>query len=314
MRNGISERLRAARGEAGSRDVSLSLARSRRTLATMKTSLFWRVVTDLARADAPGLAAELAYRSFFALIPSLLFCAAIFSVISPIVFGPHVRPQVEHSIKDNLPPDAANFLAPYLTALIGRRSGDVLSLSLILSLWTASSVVTTVMKAAERTLQMRERRSYLNRHLQALALVAFLPALLGGSLALTWFGQQIGRLLLANYVDDYPARFALRISLSVLLGFLATGPLLRIAPPRPPRLPPLLAGTAVSGAGLWLASELFALYAGHYAHYGSAYGLIGGGIALLAWFYVCSFALLVGIEVMGLCGEGWFGPRWTGRD
>lgn len=262
--------------------------------------IIWRVLTDIPNLDIAGLAAEIAYRAFAALLPSLLFSAAIFALGAPMFGGPHVRLQLENTITDNLPPSTAGFLTPYLKSLFQGSSGNALSLGLVLSLWTISSVITTVMKAAGRILHMPEHRSFLRRHLVALGLSAFLPALFGSSLALAWFGQKLEAAIHRNFAGFVLPAGALRIGGSVLLACVAIWILLRIASPQHLRRLPMLAGTLFTVAGFWIASEVFALYAASFAHYQSAYGLLGGALALLVWLYVSAFVLLGGLELIAL--------------
>jgi membrane protein len=267
---------------------------------TRSWRLIWRVLTDIPNLDAAGLAAEIAYRSFAAILPSLVFSAAVFALIAPLFGGPNVRLHVEESIVENLPPSAASFVLPYITSIFQGSRAPALSLGLVLSLWTISSVITTVMKAAGRILHMPEHRSFAHRHLVALVLSAYLPVLLASSLALTWFGQRLQTAAHQELLGlDLPAR-ALQLGGSFLLGCCAIWILFRVAAPR--RLPrlPMLAGTLFTLGGFWIASQLFALYAAAFAHYHSAYGVLGGTLALLVWLYVSAFVLLGGLELIAL--------------
>ena len=298
------DELRQAKPAPPSRRPSLHVQASRPRLARAGKSrpwrLIWRVLTDIPNLDAAGLAAEIAYRSFAALIPSLVFSAAVFTLIAPMFGGPNVLLHLEDSITENLPPSTASFISPYFKSLFQGNRANALSFGLVLSLWTISSVITTVMKAAGRILHIPERRSFLRRHLVALVLAAFLPALLGSSLVLTWFGQKLEAGVNQHLGGFQLPAGALRVGGGLLLACVAIWMLLRVAAPRHlPRLP-MLAGTLFTVAGFWVASEIFALYAAAFAHYGSAYGLLGGALALLVWLYVSAFVLLGGLELIAL--------------
>jgi membrane protein len=55
---------------------------------------------------------------------------------------------------------------------------------------------------------------------------------------------------------------------------------------------------SVIAATLWImASALFAWYVGSFASYGKTYGALGGVIALLMWFYLSSFTIVLGAEI-----------------
>lgn len=263
-------------------------------------SLVWRVLKDIPKLDAAGLAAEIAYRAFVSIIPILVFSAAIFSLVAPLVGGPSARLHVEQVIIDNLPPSMASFVLPYVTSIFKTGQSNVLPLGLVLSLWTISSIITTVMKAAGRILQAPDHRSFLNRHITALVLSAYLPVLFGGSLALVWFGEKIRHIAPSGISQFQTLWLASRVGGSLLLACVAIWILLRVSAPVGLQGRALAAGTLFTVAGFYGASEVFALYASNFAHYQSAYGILGGALALLVWLYVSAFVLLGGIELIAL--------------
>jgi membrane protein len=54
----------------------------------------------------------------------------------------------------------------------------------------------------------------------------------------------------------------------------------------------------VAASTVWVVgSLLFSVYVSHFASYGKSYGALGGVIALLMWFYVSSFTVVVGAEI-----------------
>ena len=55
---------------------------------------------------------------------------------------------------------------------------------------------------------------------------------------------------------------------------------------------------AVAAAVLWLlASFLFQVYAANFANYGATYGSLGAVVALLMWFWISAFVVLLGAEL-----------------
>jgi membrane protein len=58
-----------------------------------------------------------------------------------------------------------------------------------------------------------------------------------------------------------------------------------------------LPGAILSIFGWMLISFIFSFYANNYANYQVIYGSIGGIIALLTWFYLNSWVILIGCEI-----------------
>jgi membrane protein len=55
---------------------------------------------------------------------------------------------------------------------------------------------------------------------------------------------------------------------------------------------------AIAAAILWLlASLLFQIYVANFANYSATYGSLGAVIALLMWFWISAFVVLVGAEL-----------------
>jgi membrane protein len=56
-------------------------------------------------------------------------------------------------------------------------------------------------------------------------------------------------------------------------------------------------GSAIAATGWIILSVGFAFYVGSFATYGKTYGALGSVIALLMWFYLSSFVIIVGAEI-----------------
>jgi membrane protein len=61
---------------------------------------------------------------------------------------------------------------------------------------------------------------------------------------------------------------------------------------------PWVSWGAIAAAALWLlASFLFQVYVANFADYNATYGSLGAVIALLMWFWVSAFVVLLGAEL-----------------
>jgi membrane protein len=65
-----------------------------------------------------------------------------------------------------------------------------------------------------------------------------------------------------------------------------------------PLAPTSVSWGAVAAVGLWLLASLgFAVYAANFANYSATYGTLSAVIALLMWFWLSAFVVLLGAEL-----------------
>ena len=116
----------------------------------------------------------------------------------------------------------------------------------------------------------------------ALATVVVLPVVLA---FLPLGGLTLWALRIANWA----------VVLVVVLGGVAL--VYRYGPNRRPRLPWLTPGLWLAVA-LWAAASLgFARYMEGFGDYGAVYGSLGAVVALLMWFYISAYAVLLGASL-----------------
>lgn len=247
-----------------------------------------------------GIAKGAAYSSLLAFFPVLASLAAIFaSVNAGAVARAFLRLLVQI-----IPPGTEELVRAQLNAR-PQRSGWLILLATLLSIWAASGAMMTLMEGFEAAYRLPSGRSFLKQRGIAIVLVfiAALPAV--GSSALIVFGTRIEQWML-NRLGLGPEE-DLRVSLVVAFGLLRyvvalgatvliTGLMYYTGPNRPMRFRSVWPG-AILATVLWLLATLvFALYVRHIANYNVVYGSIGAVIALLVWMYLLAVIALFGCE------------------
>ena len=199
-----------------------------------------------------------------------------------------------------LPPGAWDVLSKQLQAVASNAGGTLsatAAVALGVSLWSARSGMASLMQATNVAYSERERQGFFRRVLVSLAFTA------GGILAFL--------LMLVLGVATPAAIKAIGIGKGgeVLVGILQwvllwlTGAaglavVYRYAPARrPARWAWVTWGSAIAAAVWLIGSALFALYVRTFAGYGKTYGTLGGIIALLMWFYMTSYIVVLGAEI-----------------
>lgn len=145
------------------------------------------------RDDVPGLAAEMAYWIVFSIFPFFAFLAVLVAIVGKVVGTNELQQSISDSILNPLPPSTAESIRGPLNNLLN-AGGGALSigalLSAILALNSASTAVTTTMKAFNRAYGVEETRSFFVKKGLALGLTLVLVLLIvGGATFLSLGGK-----------------------------------------------------------------------------------------------------------------------------
>lgn len=241
-------------------------------------------------------AAGCAFFATLALFPAMSMLISVYG----LVFNPRGVEMQALWLHDLLPPAAYWLIADRLHHLVIQppmRLGFGLGLSVLLTLWTASVGMRSMLAALTIAYGGEERRGFLR--FQAMSLAMTVIAILGAALAIAIL---VGMPALFRFVTPWAWRMRLvhLASLVVLLGYagLSLALLYRFGParPRPPRhwITP---GSSLA-LSLWLlASGLLSFYVGHIATFGATYGPLGAVAAVMLWFFVGAYAVLLGAEL-----------------
>jgi membrane protein len=84
----------------------------------------------------------------------------------------------------------------------------------------------------------------------------------------------------------------------LVLVLIAIGLLYRFGPAETPQGWRLISPGSIAATLLWLlASAAFSFYVSNFATYEASYGTLGAVVALLMWFYVSVYVILLGAEL-----------------
>jgi len=252
--------------------------------------------------DLTGLSAEMAYRFLFALFPFALFLAAVAAAVSGVLGFGDPTGRIIDGLGDNLPPDLAGPVRAELEQVIGQGRPGLATVGALVALWAATTGTMTVIKAMNRTYDVREDRPLVGRYLLGLGLtvagsigiVLAFVTIVGGALLTQ---QVVGQL---GVEAAWPIISLLRWPLVFGLLVLATAVMYRVGPNLTPSWRSALAGAVVFAVGWLVATGAFALYVANVADYGATYGALGGVIVLMIWLYLTGLMLLVGAEIVAI--------------
>ena len=282
----------------------------KRPLLSTVQELAVRVVRGIMKDNCNGYAAQIAFFFLFALFPFLLSLITLLAYL-PI---PGLIGMLMRIIGLFAPEDVLYLVDKNLRILFSEHQGGLLSVGILLSLWTASSAVISIQTALNAAFEMQEQRPYWKVRIMAGLLVIGFTFFIIVSLLLLFFGPRIGVWIvsLAGFGTIFShAWIILRWLLIFSLMAMTLSALYRFAPAVRLSWRETALG-AITATGAWIAVSLaFSFFVNKFGSYNKTYGSIGTVIALLVWMYASGYVILLGGEINAGLRE--LLPEMTGR-
>lgn len=253
------------------------------------------------------IAAGVAFFAILALFPALAALIGLFGLFA----DPAVVKDMLDVAAEFLPEDALELIERQIADLLGappETLGLASAISLVAAIWWARVGVDALIQGLT-AIYGGSPRSGLRGTVAAVALTVILIGV--GLTALA--AMLIVPILLAIFSPFIPVGSwvpllaeALRWAIAVTVLVIGLGIFYRYAPNRPIRLrSPFLSPGLVLALGLWAAASLgFTLYVSYFDTYNEVYGSIVAVVVLMLWFYISSYAVLMGAALNYLLEEG----------
>lgn len=244
--------------------------------------------------DVPALGAEFAYHLLLAMFPFLLFLATL------ATYAPLSTDEALRDLTAVVPGAALDVVEKTLWEISSGKRGNILSLSMLVSIWLASSGFAALARGLNKAYGVAETRGIVR--IRALSLL-FVPLIAFGIL-LEAVAVVFGNVLL--YEVSEALRFspalieflhALRFTLPLFMLIIIFTLLYSVIPNRRIPLRKALPGAVFASAAWALSSLGFSYYVNRFANYAKTYGSLGGVMILLVWLYLTSVVLLIGCEI-----------------
>jgi len=253
-----------------------------------------RVWREAQADDVFGGAAKLAYYFLLALFPLLIFLTSV------IGFLPGVQGSLMNGLARGAPPETMKLVRDTLSDVVSHRSGGLLSLGLIASLWSASSGVAALMDGLNKAYGAAASRPFWKRRLKAIALTLATVLLVVGGSVLIMVGHRLGAWL--GHTFEISATLAF---ISTILGYLTgfalllvgIGSLYYFGPDIERGQRRVNPGALFAAAGIVIGSLLFSFYVRVGPSASATYGSLGAVVTLMLWLYLVGLMLLVGGEI-----------------
>jgi membrane protein len=257
--------------------------------------------------DAMTWSAAVAFYAMFATVPFLAIVLVVVVLRLPDLSGAGHRTiglgnltvdQLDTTLKSLFPNEAYVLVRDQIAHIQGKPPVALLSLGVVIALWSASNLFLVVIDALNRTYGVKETRSFVKLRLTAMAMTLLQAACLLGSLVAIVAGPQILRLLgLEPHGAAAWAATAARWSavfVMILLSFALT---FYVGPDNRHRWAWITPGSLAGTVAFLVFCVLFRLYVQQFGSYNQSLGALGAVMVLLFWFWAVALVLLGAAEM-----------------
>lgn len=235
-----------------------------------------------------------AFNFTLALFPGVIFLITLIPYI-PI---PNLYPQIIEQIGELSMMDQ---VTSTISDIINRPRANLLSLSVVLSLYLANNGMLSLISAFNKIYRTLEKRGFIKTRLISFALTLLLVFSIFIAVSLLIVGQVIlNELLERGFLNrDFLlfGIFTLRFLVIFSMFLLTISSIYYFAPALHRRWKFISPGSVISTILVLATTYGFSYYISNFGTYNKLYGSIGAMIALMVWLFVISFILLSGFEI-----------------
>lgn len=257
------------------------------------------LVLRIIKNDIPGTSAQMSYYLVMAFFPFIIFLITTLSYSNLF----------EYSLPDFLarimPENTADFLINIIDELLEARSGSLLSVSMLTTIFFASKGVNAIIIGINRSFLVTENRGFFKKTAISFIFTILFAFSINFLFIFIIMGQVITELVV-NFlgITDFSAQLWGLIRIGITLGFifLVISFVYIYFPNLKPRLKTkdVILGSIFSTLFWLISSFLFSFYVNNFSNYTLIYGSIAGIIVFLLWLFISSIILLTGAEINAL--------------
>jgi membrane protein len=250
--------------------------------------------------DAFATSKAAAYSSILTFFPGLVILGSVLANWRK--GGPYLR-EISYALGSILPA-GSNTVLNYLKGGPKHPIGFLLTTAVV-TLWTGSGVMISWMEGFRRCYELPKAWGLVKERMIAFMLVIFALIPMTFSTLLVAVGSKFETRLLPYIDPDFSAYVLLlwgiiRWVIATLTSISVIALIYHNAVPRTQPWHSVIPGS-VFATIVWFAVTVgFRFYLQHFGDFGTIYGSLGAGMALLVWMYMISLVVLVGAEFNAL--------------
>jgi membrane protein len=254
---------------------------------------------NVTKNDLAIKASGVAFSFTLAIFPSIIFIFTLIPYVHQIF--PHVSNEsILNMVSSVMPSTMYASAEGTIMDIIQIKRQGLLSFGAILALGLSTNGMHGLMKAFNSIYKQNEKRSVIKTRLISVALTLMMSTVLFFSIFLLVIGKTFLDYLqeAAHITDDFIIYllFFLKYSIIGISFLVAVSMVYYFAPAIHDRWTFFSSGAIFSAVAIGAVSYGFSVYINNFADYHKFYGSIGIMIALMIWFYLMAYILLLGFE------------------
>ena len=259
-----------------------------------KMDILIHLIVKVKRDDIFALASQLAYYLVLAFFPFLIFLITLIGFIKPNAID------VLEGLKTIMPTSVFELTESTIREILGSQNTGILGISILLSIWTASSGFRAVIKGINKAYNIKEQRSYIRRSIISYISTIVLAVTVIATLVLLVFGSAIGRYLteILPFHDVIITIWnILRYVVIIFVLIFVFAAIYKFTPSKRLKWQQVLPGAIVSTFGWIIISLAFSFYINNFNNYSRFYGSLAAVFILMIWLFLTSIIFMFGVEI-----------------
>lgn len=257
-------------------------------------NLLIHLIVKIKNDDVFALASQLAYYLILSFFPFIIFLITLvgFSNLSSI--------EVMDALSTILPSSVYELTESIVKEVFDRQYTELLGVSILLSVWTASSAFRAVIKGVNKAYNFKETRSFIKRSIISMLSILALAIILILALSMLVFGRVIGnyiKVILPFYGIIVLLWNMFRYAFVFILMIFIFAAIYRFTPSKRLKWKEVIPGSIFSTLGWILISFGFSFYINNFSNYSRFYGSLGAVFILMTWLFLVSMIFILGVEI-----------------
>lgn len=243
--------------------------------------------------NTADLAATLAYYFLLSLFPLVIFLFAVLPYLGL------TQQELLPFLSRYLPGEVMLLIQQNLGSVF-TKSGGLLSLGIIATLWPASNAINALMRTLNRAYHVKETRSFVVIRILAMILTLAMIFAIAMTLAVNVVSAALVRTLFQHIgiSDKFADMWSVVSTLTTFVVIITIFAFLySLGPNMKLKLGEVMVGAVIAGTCWQAASYAFSFYVRYFGHYATTYGTLGGIIILMLWFYITALTIIAGGQI-----------------